>query len=200
MEGKGVRAPFTAVIMGVLILGLIVAQIEAKSCCRNTLARNCYNACRLPGTPRPTCATLCDCIHITGNTCPGTHPKSNMLERAPPLKGCCKDTLGRNCFDSCVESSKDHRGCASLCDCVAIYSPLTCPPTHPASCNMLENSGAMIHEFCKLGCASTVCDAITTTNKNSDVGEGEVNEAVEHCVNACSKLCNKGAKTALASA
>ncbi|KAF5194590.1 hypothetical protein FRX31_015823 [Thalictrum thalictroides] len=65
---------------------------------------------------------------------------------------------------------------------------------------MLESSGAIINEYCKLGCTYSVCDAITTTNKNSDVGEGEVNEAVEHCVNACSKLCNKGAKTALASA
>ncbi|KAF5188805.1 Plant thionin, partial [Thalictrum thalictroides] len=71
-----------------------------------------------------------------------------------------------------------------------------CPSTHPRS-NKLESSGAMINEYCKLGCASSVCDTLST-NQNS--GEGEVNEAVEHCVNACSELCNKGAKTALASA
>ncbi|KAF5208351.1 hypothetical protein FRX31_002062 [Thalictrum thalictroides] len=63
---------------------------------------------------------------------------------------------------------------------------------------MLENSGDMISEYCKLGCASSVCDTITATNQNS--GEGEVIEAVEHCVNACSELCNKDSKTALASA
>ncbi|KAF5203591.1 Thionin [Thalictrum thalictroides] len=130
MEGKGVRA----VIMGLLILGLVVAQIEAKSCCRNTTGRNCYNTCRFAGGTQSVCASLCDCIHVTGN-CPSTHPRSNML----------------------------------------------------------ESSGDMINEYCKLGCASSVCDTIST-NQNS--GEGEVNEAVEHCVNACSELCNKGAKTA----
>nr|P60057.1 RecName: Full=Hellethionin-D [Helleborus purpurascens]1NBL_A Chain A, Hellethionin D [Helleborus purpurascens]3SZS_A Chain A, Hellethionin-D [Helleborus purpurascens]3SZS_B Chain B, Hellethionin-D [Helleborus purpurascens]3SZS_C Chain C, Hellethionin-D [Helleborus purpurascens]3SZS_D Chain D, Hellethionin-D [Helleborus purpurascens]3SZS_E Chain E, Hellethionin-D [Helleborus purpurascens]3SZS_F Chain F, Hellethionin-D [Helleborus purpurascens]3SZS_G Chain G, Hellethionin-D [Helleborus pur len=45
-----------------------------KSCCRNTLARNCYNACRFTGGSQPTCGILCDCIHVTTTTCPSSHP------------------------------------------------------------------------------------------------------------------------------
>ncbi|KAL6523497.1 hypothetical protein OROGR_017102 [Orobanche gracilis] len=135
MEGKGV---IRVVIMGLLIVGLVVEQIEAKSCCANTTGRNCYNTCRLPGTPRPVCASLCGCIIISGKTCPANYPRSNIF----------------------------------------------------------ENSGAMVNEYyCKLGCASSVCETISNNQMNS--GEGEVNEAVEHCVNACSELCNKSAKTAL---
>ncbi|KAF5178959.1 Thionin [Thalictrum thalictroides] len=138
MEGKGVRV---VVIMGVLILGLVVAQTEAKSCCRTNSRRDCFQICRLSvHTPRPVCARICDCIIIEGNRCPDSHPSSSML----------------------------------------------------------ENSG-LINEYCKLGCASSVCDTITT-NQNSDVHDEKLKEAVEHCVNACSELCNKGAGTALASA
>ncbi|KAL6555164.1 hypothetical protein OROGR_006422 [Orobanche gracilis] len=80
MEGKGV---IRAVIMGLLmILGLFVAQIEAKSCCANTTGRNCYNVCRLTGSPRPTCASLCGCIIISGNTCPSNYPRSNIFENS----------------------------------------------------------------------------------------------------------------------
>ncbi|KAF5197077.1 Leaf-specific thionin [Thalictrum thalictroides] len=119
MEGKGVRAPFTAVIMGVLILGLVVAKIEAKSCCRNTLGRNCYNACRVPGTPRPTCATLCDCIHVTGNTCPPSHPRSGMLEiDYGNLAVTCPNDELRECFTKCIESEGQNvEACANKCGC-----------------------------------------------------------------------------------
>ncbi|KAI3900819.1 hypothetical protein MKW92_040241, partial [Papaver armeniacum] len=59
MEGKS-SAP-TIAMMGVLLLGLFLSQtlVEAKSCCKDTTGRNCYNACRLPGTPREVCANLC---------------------------------------------------------------------------------------------------------------------------------------------
>ncbi|KAF5202383.1 Thionin [Thalictrum thalictroides] len=134
MEVKGVRA----VIMGLLILGLVVAQIEATTCCKNTDGRVIYSTCRFFGSSESFCASLSGCINVTGK-CPSTYPHSNML----------------------------------------------------------ESSGDMINELCKVGCASSVCDTIST-NQNS--GEGEVSEAVEYCVNACSELCNKGAKTALASA
>nr|CAA57350.1 thionin class 1 [Tulipa gesneriana] len=64
-------------MMVVVILGLVVAQtqVEAKSCCRTTAARNCYNVCRLGGTPQTLCARTCDCIHITTGNCPRSHPK-----------------------------------------------------------------------------------------------------------------------------
>ncbi len=70
-----------AVTMILIILGVVVGEIEGKSCCRNTLGRNCYNACRLPNTPRPVCANLCDCIIITGSRCPPSHPRG-MFENS----------------------------------------------------------------------------------------------------------------------
>ena len=77
-----------AVIMCLLILGVVVGEIEGKSCCRNTLGRNCYNTCRLPGTPRPVCAKFCDCIIISGTTCPPSHPRG-MLENSASVGDYC---------------------------------------------------------------------------------------------------------------
>ena len=52
-----------SIIIGVLMLGLVLQQthIEAKSCCCSTTTRNCYNVCRVTGSSRPTCASLCGC-------------------------------------------------------------------------------------------------------------------------------------------
>ena len=141
MKGKGVRIPLSTVIMGVLILGLVVAQtqVEAKSCCPSTSARNCYNVCRLTGASRERCASLCGCKIVSG----------------------------------------------------------TCPPGYLHSISTLESSGA-INDYCKLGCASSVCNTIGTHDDNSDVGEEVVNETVEHCHKACSEFCNKGVALATA--
>uniref|UniRef100_A0ACD5ZFD1 Uncharacterized protein n=1 Tax=Avena sativa TaxID=4498 RepID=A0ACD5ZFD1_AVESA len=66
-----------SLIICVLILGLVLeqVQVEGKSCCKDTTARNCYNVCRIPGTPRPICATSCRCKIISGNKCPKDYPK-----------------------------------------------------------------------------------------------------------------------------
>ncbi|XP_023633900.1 thionin [Capsella rubella] len=130
MEGK-------TMILGLLIVSLVMAQIqvEAKSCCPNTTARNCYNVCRLPGTPRPTCASLCGCKIVEGPTCP------------------------------------------------------------PGPRDILENSGDAFNEYCKLGCASSVCGALTTL-QNSDANE-VVNGAAVQCTKACSELCTKGSSNAV---
>ena len=117
-----------AVVMIFIILGVVVGEIEGKSCCKNTAGRNCYNVCRLRAS-RPACANLCGCIIITGPRCPPSHPRG-----------------------------------------------------------MLENS-ASVGDYCNLGCTSSVCDTIIS-GLNSGTGEGEVKEAVEHCKNACSELCN----------
>ncbi|CAN6173898.1 unnamed protein product [Urochloa humidicola] len=79
MGSKGVNS----VLMSVLLLGLVLqqAQVEGKSCCRSTAARNCYNTCRFAGTSQTTCATLCGCKHISGNKCPPGYPKLNFLPR-----------------------------------------------------------------------------------------------------------------------
>ncbi|KAF5203401.1 hypothetical protein FRX31_007006, partial [Thalictrum thalictroides] len=55
-----------------------------------------------------------------------------------------------------------------------------------------------INEYCKLGCASSVCDSISTL-QISDAGEAVVKEAVGQCKNACSAFCSKGSTIALES-
>uniref|UniRef100_A0ACD5WXE7 Uncharacterized protein n=1 Tax=Avena sativa TaxID=4498 RepID=A0ACD5WXE7_AVESA len=68
------------VVLCVLILGLVLGQVqvEGKSCCPSTSARNCYNVCRLTGTSRPRCASLCGCKIVDG-TCPDGYSKLHLL-------------------------------------------------------------------------------------------------------------------------
>ncbi|XP_010493314.1 PREDICTED: thionin [Camelina sativa] len=135
MEGK-------TLILSVLIISFVMAeiQVEAKSCCPNTTARNCYNACRLVGTTsRETCAKICGCKIIKGTICP---------------PGYIHD--------------------------------------------ILENSGDAVNEYCKLGCASSVCGTLTTL-QNFDASE-IVNGAVVQCTDACSKLCTKGSSNEVGTA
>ncbi|XP_010511052.1 PREDICTED: thionin-like [Camelina sativa] len=131
MEGK-------TVILSVLIMSLVMAQIqvEAKSCCPSTTARNIYNSCRFVGTSRPVCASLSGCKIIGGSTCPN---------------GYKHDTL--------------------------------------------QNSGdaVSVNEYCKLGCASSVCSAMNTL-QSSDTSE-IVNGAIAQCAKACSSFCTKGSAT-----
>ncbi|EOA17636.1 hypothetical protein CARUB_v10006002mg [Capsella rubella] len=134
MEGK-------TLIVSVLLVSLVMAQIQvdAKSCCPNTTARNIYNTCRLPGTPRPTCASLSGCKIISSGRCPNGY-------------------------------------------------------TH----DVLENTGDAVSEYCKVGCVSSVCGALTTL-QNSDASE-IVNETAGNCALACSKVCNKGSMNAVETA
>ena len=65
MEGK-------TVVMAVLLLSLVVGQIqvEAKSCCPSTSARNIYNICRLKAS-RATCGKISGCKFVDKPPCPG---------------------------------------------------------------------------------------------------------------------------------
>ncbi|TPP94815.1 hypothetical protein FJR56_24625 [Salmonella enterica] len=127
MEGKGLKS----VLISALILGLVLEhiQVDAKSCCPSTTARNIYNTCRVPGTARPVCAKLSGCIIQEAKKC------------EPPY---------------------DHLSLFPHSDEVGVI------------------------DFCKLGCTSSVCN-----NINAFVGSEEVNDAVEHCNNACYRFCTK---------
>ncbi|XP_062083178.1 thionin-like [Humulus lupulus] len=125
MEGK-------TVFMTVLLLSLVVGQIqvEAKSCCPTTTARNIYDTCYETGVLETVCASFSGCQIISGSTCPTGYEN-----------------------------------------------------------DILKNTGDAANEYCKLGCASSVCGAITTLQ---DFGAGKVvNGAVEKCIMACSALCTK---------
>ncbi|KAF5175896.1 hypothetical protein FRX31_034513 [Thalictrum thalictroides] len=130
MEGKG---SVRAVIMGLFILGLVVAQIEARTCCMTTIGRSCHGYCVGGGaSPRPVCARECDCIIVTGS-CPRSHPHSSMLENSVdvieevtagakvyPTFVVCPSPDSRACFTKCRMTQ---RACADKCGCQIVYPP-----------------------------------------------------------------------------
>ncbi|PNT77066.1 hypothetical protein BRADI_1g57297v3, partial [Brachypodium distachyon] len=94
------------------------------SCCKTTIARNCYNLCRAAGGARQVFASTCGCKIISGNKCPSNFRKMDLLpESGEPeaIKYCnigCSSTVCDNmnhvfrgkemkinvelCFDACV--------------------------------------------------------------------------------------------------
>ncbi|KAI3962256.1 hypothetical protein MKW92_015854 [Papaver armeniacum] len=156
MEGKS--PALSAVMIGVLLMGLFLAQtpVEAKSCCKNTAARNCYNTCRLTGAPRPVCAAGCNCKIISGTKCPKDYPRLNSL------------------LNTETDEETDTKEAYATSD------------------------------FCKLGCASSVCSNIMDLHKSTAglVSELEesVNEAAKSCDDACFQFCNKKSDSAAVAA
>ncbi|KAI3962254.1 hypothetical protein MKW92_015852 [Papaver armeniacum] len=156
MEGKS--PALSAVMIGVLLMVLFLAQtpVEAKSCCKNTAARNCYNTCRLTGAPRPVCAAGCNCKIISGTKCPKDYPRLNSL------------------LNTETDEETDTKEAYATSD------------------------------FCKLGCASSVCSNIMDLHKSTAglVSELEesVKEAAKSCDNACFQFCNEKSDSAAVAA
>ncbi|KAL1200952.1 putative thionin-2.4 [Cardamine amara subsp. amara] len=63
-----------------------------------------------------------------------------------------------------------------------------CPSDFPK--DNLQILGDAVNEYCKLGCESSVCGALTTL-QNSGASE-IMSGAVEQCTKSCSVLCSKG--------
>ncbi|KAF8047172.1 hypothetical protein N665_3163s0005 [Sinapis alba] len=116
----------------------------------------------------------------------------NQVEAA---KSCCPSITARNTYNVCRFTGSSRQTCARLSGCT-IVSGTTCPQGYPH--DILENSGDAVNEYCKLGCASSVCGALTTL-QNSDASE-IVNGAVAQCTNACSNFCTKGSAKAVETA
>nr|ABA87107.1 thionin [Salvia miltiorrhiza] len=102
-------------------------------------------------------------------------------------KSCCPSTTARNIYNTC-RLRLPASSCADLSGCKVIDGG-TCPTGWTN--DILENT---VDEFCKLGCASSVCAAITTL-QNSDASE-VVNGAAEKCSQACSAFCTKASVSA----
>uniref|UniRef100_A0A0E0PYH4 Uncharacterized protein n=1 Tax=Oryza rufipogon TaxID=4529 RepID=A0A0E0PYH4_ORYRU len=78
-----------SLIACMLVLGLVLQQekiqVEAKSCCPSTIARNVYNSCRFVGGSRDTSAKLSGCKIVDGKCKPpyihhSLHPESKGLD------------------------------------------------------------------------------------------------------------------------
>ena len=77
-----------SLIVCVLVLGLVLQhehiQVEAKSCCPSTTARNIYNSCRFTGASRDKCCKISGCKIVDGKCKPPfihhtRHPDSGKL-------------------------------------------------------------------------------------------------------------------------
>ncbi|KAI3919068.1 hypothetical protein MKW98_016621 [Papaver atlanticum] len=104
---------------------------------------------------------------------------------------------------SCVRRTGARKLCAGDCGCL-FTRPNRCPSSHPwARISDFQNTvevgdeaeeqsnvvdGNKINEYCKLGCAFSVCENITTTQQSD--------EAVARCNDACFDLCNKNSNIA----
>ncbi|XP_010464816.1 PREDICTED: probable thionin-2.4 [Camelina sativa] len=109
-------------------------------------------------------------------------------------KSCCPSSTGRNIYNTCRLAGASRAVCASLSSCKIVTG--SCPNGY--TYDILENEGDVVNEYCKVGCVSSVCGAVTTL-QNSDASK-IVNGAVEKCVNLCSTVCTKGSMNAVETA
>ncbi|CAH8283572.1 unnamed protein product [Eruca vesicaria subsp. sativa] len=100
---------------------------------------------------------------------------------------CCPSERARKAYTICLYGSLPST-CARVCGCVKVSSGNVCPSGYPN--DILEKSGNNANEYCKLGCASSVCGAMTTFH-NSGASE-VVDETFERCAKTCATFCNKG--------
>ncbi|XP_010493374.1 PREDICTED: thionin-like [Camelina sativa] len=107
-------------------------------------------------------------------------------------KSCCPSTTARNCYNVCRLPGTARETCAKICGC-KIIKGTKCP--QPYTHDIFENSSDVVNEYCKLGCASYVCDTLTTL-QNSDASE-IVNGAAVQCTEACFEFCTKGSSNAV---
>uniref|UniRef100_A0A0D9XQB1 Uncharacterized protein n=1 Tax=Leersia perrieri TaxID=77586 RepID=A0A0D9XQB1_9ORYZ len=127
MGSKGIN--INGVLMCVLVLGLALelVHVEAKSCCRNGMARNCFNACRFVASQQ-TCANSCDCKLISGisrDQCPEGYRSLTFIpdfERLESISeycrlGCRSFVCGNmNSVDDTKEKATIVERCSEGCD------------------------------------------------------------------------------------
>ncbi|TPQ02564.1 hypothetical protein FJR63_24475, partial [Salmonella enterica] len=99
-------------------------------------------------------------------------------------KSCCPSTSARNIYNTCRFAGGSRPLCAKTSGCKIVDGKCT-PPNDKLSL-FPHSEEADVTDFCKLGCTSSVCN-----NINAFVGSEEVNDAVEHCNNACYRFCSK---------
>ncbi|CAH8262278.1 unnamed protein product [Arabidopsis lyrata] len=111
---------------------------------------------------------------------------------AQEQRTCCPSQSSREEFEDCISQGNLHTVCGAGSGCLESYVGF-CPSQYPYG--SLTNSGDVVSVYCKLGCVSSLCGALTSLQKSDT--SGKVNEAVERCSKTCSTICTKGSKTAV---
>uniref|UniRef100_A0A0D9WQR6 Uncharacterized protein n=1 Tax=Leersia perrieri TaxID=77586 RepID=A0A0D9WQR6_9ORYZ len=134
---EGVKSLMMCVLMLGLILQQSQIQVEAKSCCPSTAARNIYNACRFTGQSRETCSRLSGCKIVDGKCKPPyihhtLHPDSDESNVTDFCKLGCTSSVcsninsfvgneeGNGAVDRCNDACS--RFCTTEADTVAVVS------------------------------------------------------------------------------
>ncbi|XP_026432166.1 alpha-hordothionin-like isoform X2 [Papaver somniferum] len=130
-----------------------------------------------------------------------------IAQASVEARSCCGSKAGRNCYQACVRRTGATQLCARSCGC-RFTRENRCPSSHPwAKISDFQNSVEggdeleeqsnvadenKINEYCKLGCALSVCRNIASSQ--------ESDEAVDRCYDACFELCNKNSSIAVVTA
>ncbi|CAA7056138.1 unnamed protein product [Microthlaspi erraticum] len=112
-----------------------------------------------------------------------------MAQTQVEANDCCPNAQARANFDVLKLAGVPSvtAAAASGCKLVSGY----CPPGFLYG--DLQNSGDVANAYCKLGCVSSACGAITTL-QSSDKSEIVIG-SLEQCAKACLTLCTKGSIT-----
>ncbi|CAH8350418.1 unnamed protein product [Eruca vesicaria subsp. sativa] len=117
-----------------------------------------------------------------------------MVQNQVEAKICCPSKTAALIFMKCLAGVSPLHNCLVINHCQNRW--MRCPQTLPIE--VPEKTGDTVNEYCQLGCASSVCGALTTL-QDSDATE-IVNEAVAQCTNACSSFCTKDSANAVVTA
>ncbi|KAJ0973629.1 hypothetical protein J5N97_015594 [Dioscorea zingiberensis] len=98
----------------------------------------------------------------------------NLAPAQTHSKVCCTTFNALHCYDGCYRRTQYAKGCEKECPACTYTTSVERPTNYP-------------NDFCKLGCASSMCSTISTL-QNSDDAE----QVVAGCNNKCSEICNKG--------
>uniref|UniRef100_A0A0D9WQR8 Uncharacterized protein n=1 Tax=Leersia perrieri TaxID=77586 RepID=A0A0D9WQR8_9ORYZ len=102
-------------------------------------------------------------------------------------KSCCPSTTARNMYNSCRLAFGTRELCSKLAGCKIVDGKCKPPFIHHTLHSDSDESDVL--DFCKLGCASSVC-----SNINTFVGNEEGNDSMECCNEACNRFCTKEAE------
>ncbi|KAI3913500.1 hypothetical protein MKW98_003979 [Papaver atlanticum] len=191
MEGKS--PALSAVMIGVLLIGLFLAHtfVEADTpCCTTYNQQKCFHRCREEGGSKDYCSNWCGCHSCVLSQTPVEAPKI-----------CCMNDTRRNRYEVCLNTGASVASCAGVSGCLIIYGSF-CPPNYPHKVGDEEKKEQTLqtaNDFCKLGCASSVCSNIIALYESAD-STNKLKEAVERCNNACFQFCNKKSDTAAVAA
>ncbi|GJN24052.1 hypothetical protein PR202_gb11763 [Eleusine coracana subsp. coracana] len=103
----------------------------------------------------------------------------------------CRSTTGRKIYTTCRLSGKDRSYCARISGCEIVDGNIT----FPIFCLMMHSFAdkAAAQDFCKLGCAASLCGNVITGVGND---EEVTDDAVERCNKACDRFCTKDIEAA----